>query len=154
MIDISGMTKEQLIKTRDLIDVALNKDMNKGMALPSEYGKRPVDRIIHVYSLFWKQKYGRNPVVQYVMIARLFKPLFSQFSEYQIGLLVACHMNWRGANGDSDFIEKRLLDSCYPLSWLPKSVNEYVAYIVNNQGINFDDENVVKDTLDNLISKL
>lgn len=153
MINFNELTKAELIKLRDSIDAHLNKDM-KGMALPTEYGKRPVDRIIHVYSLFWKQKYGRNPIVQYVMIARLFKPLFSQFSEYQIGLLVACHMNWKGANGDSDFIEKRLLDSCYPLSWLPKAVNEYIAFIVNNQGINFDDENVVKETLDNLIKRL
>ncbi len=151
MINISSMSKDELIKLRDLIDSKLSKDTKVGMSLPLEMGKRPIDRIIHVYGLIWKKKYGRFPIVQYAMIAKMFKPLLSQFSEYQIGLLVACHMHWRGASGDSDFIEKRLQDACYPLSWLPKAVNEYVAYIVNNQGINFDDENIVKETLDTII---
>lgn len=151
MINISKLSHDELIKLRDAIDIELNKkDMTSG-ALPDTLGKRPMIRILNVYSILWERKYGRKPSISFPMISKMFKPLLATLTEYQIGLLVAVHMNWRGSNGDSDFIEKRLTDNCHPLTWLPKAVNEYTVYITNKEGINFDDHDVVKGVLNKIL---
>lgn len=149
-MDLSLLNRDELCKLRDKID-SLLEEKSKGMNLPPEMGKRAIDRILKVYSILWHRKYGIYPKVQYLLAAKLFKPLFKEFSEYQIGLLIAVHMNWRGTNGDSEFIEKRLLDNGHPITWIPKSVNEYILYIINNQGIDFNNESIVKETLDRIL---
>lgn len=112
--------------------------------LPDVLGKSGLHRVIKFYSLVFESKYGFAPTVKYPMVGRLLKPLLSEFSEFQIALLILVYMHWRGANNNDDFEEKKLQNKAYPLQWFPSGINVYRAFASNYLGLNFLDEEEVK----------
>ena len=113
--------------------------------LPENLGKSALNRVINFYSLVFESKYGFKPIVKYPMLGKLLKPILSEFSEYQVALLILIYMHWRGANNDDDFEKKKLENKAYPLQWFPSGVNIYRAFASNYLGVNFNDETDVKD---------
>lgn len=96
--------------------------------------------LIFFYKKVWKQVYGFEPIINYGMVGKLFKPVFENFSPEQIRAMIVLHFNWRGANGDSDFVYKRLQERCFPIEWIPKAVNEYMAFLINARGLTKPEE--------------
>lgn len=113
--------------------------------LPPWMGPNPLARIVFMYSLLWEERYGFEPTItNWGQLGKLFKPLLSLYTEYQLSALVWMHLNWAGANGDSEFDRNFLSNRCYPLDLLPRAVNNYKAYLMNTLSVNFDDEMSVK----------
>jgi len=125
------------------------------MNLPETLGNTPTDRILKVYSLVWKDKYGFSPeILNFPKYAKMFKPLIARLGEYQLASLILLHFEWRGANGDDNFIYRQLENHCFPLEWVIKSMNAYKAFYINNLRIDIGNESVVKLLVDNALAKL
>lgn len=123
--------------------------------LPETFGSTPLKRLVKIYSLIWKDKYGFYPTItKWGQLGKQFKLLISTFTEYQLSAIIVLHFDWKGANGDSDFIHKRLSEKCFPLEWVQPAVNEYVAYLKNSIGLNFDDKKEVKSYVVKIIKPL
>lgn len=132
-----------------------NAERDKMKQLPFDLGKQPLQRIVYVYNLLWKDMYGFEPQIQnWGKLGKLYKPLLKSYSEFQIAALVIVHFSWRGATGDSQFDEKMLQDKCYPLDWIPARVNNYRAYLTNVLNVNFDDDVSVKNWVVGIIKPL
>lgn len=116
--------------------------------LPETFGKTGIVRIVHFYSKLWEKKYGFKPDINFGAVGKLFKPLLTNYSEYQVALLILVHMHWKGANNDSLFIEKKLSDACYPITWIPKAINEYRAFAINYLGLDFNNQEEIKEYVD------
>lgn len=113
--------------------------------LPETLGNTNIKRIVNFYSKIFRKKYGFSPRVSYPKIGALYKPILQDMSEYQIALLILIHFEWKGTTGDDDFVHKRLSQNCFPLEWLPRNINPYVAYITNSLNIDFNNEEAVKE---------
>lgn len=118
--------------------------METKSTLPETFGNTPLKRIVAVYSKIWKSFYGFIPQISYPMMGKLFKPLYTEFSEWQVAALICVHFNWHGATGEDNFAFKVLAEKCFPLEWLPKNVNGYRAYIINTLRIDWDNEAQIK----------
>lgn len=118
------------------------ENLNKN--LPIKFGNTPIKRIVYVYSLIWESIYGFKPIVSYPKLGKLFKPLYTEFSEWQVAAMICVHFNWHGATGEDTFAFKILAEKCFPLEWIPKNVNSYIAYIRNTLNVNWDNEDEVK----------
>lgn len=116
--------------------------------LPSEYGNTPIKRLVNFYGKLFYKRYGFYPRVSYPIIGKLYKSLLNDFTEYQIGLFLLVHFEWRGTDGTDNFLHKKLSDNTFPMEWLPKSVNAYQAYIRNTLNVGFDDLTEVKKYVD------
>lgn len=123
--------------------------------LPESFGNSSLKRLVKVYSILWKAKYGFYPTItKWGQLGKQFKVLITNFTEYQLSAIIVLHFDWKGANGDSDFIHKRLSEKCFPLEWISNSVNEYVAYLKNTIGLNFDNKKEVKSHVVKIIKPL
>lgn len=121
--------------------------------LPEKFGNTPIKRLVYIYSKIWYSFYGFNPKVSYPMLGKLFKPLYTEFTEWQVAALICVHFNWHGATGEDNFTFKILAEKCFPLEWLPKNVNAYRAYIVNTIGVDWDNEEDIKNYVINCVKQ-
>lgn len=113
--------------------------------LPLWMGNSALKRIIKIHSMIWTDLYGFPPTyMNWGMIGKLYKPLLSSYSEYQIASLIILHFDWKGADGSDEFTHKRLANKCFPIEWVPKAVNEYQAYLKNSLGLKFDEPTAVR----------
>jgi len=121
--------------------------------LPEKFGNTPLKRLVHLYSLIWKHIYGFEPTIQWGIIGKLLKPLYTEYTEWQVASLICLHFNWHGASGEDDFIYKTLSERNFPLEWLPKNVNAYRAYIINTLGIDWDSKEQLKEFSVNVVNQ-
>ncbi len=99
---------------------------------------------VKTYSLFWKDLYGTDfTVANWGRLGKTLLPLKS-LSEWQWACLIWLHFNWRGASGSDDRAYNGLMESGFPLDWLPRASNLYKAYLINSLKVNWDDESAVK----------
>jgi hypothetical protein len=127
----------------------------KGLELPVELGKQPLQRLLGVYALIWKSCYGTEyKETNWGLIGRLYKPLLASYSEHQIAALIILHFNWHGASGTDEFTYKRLSENFFPLTWIPKSVNQYKTYLINEMKIDFDDPIKIKKWVEDHITSI
>lgn len=123
--------------------------------LPETFGSTPLKRLIKVYSIIWKEKYGFAPTItKWGQLGKQFKLLISTFTEYQLSAIIVLHFDWKGASGTDEFTHKRLSEKCFPLEWVAGSVNEYVAFLKNSIGLDFDDKKAVKSYVVKIIKPL
>lgn len=113
--------------------------------LPEKFGNTPLKRLVYLYSMIWRFLYGFDPKIQWGMIGKLLKPLYTEYTEWQVAALICLHFSWHGASGDDDFAFKQLQEKCFPLEWLPKNINAYRAYIINTLGIDWDSKEQLKE---------
>lgn len=117
-------------------DIDTNKDLlsksDEIRTVNDSLGKNPHTRLLELYSMIWETNYG-FPSGQALRGAngKHFKELLEIYSEVEVGAMVVLHFEWRGANGSNDFIYQNLEDSCFPISWLPKNADSYMAYLRN-----------------------
>lgn len=107
-------------------------------------GKTALVRIINYYAMKWTKKYGTSYTPNYKKLGGVLKGTMSNYNEYQIAFLIELLFQWKGATGDSQFIQKRLEDSCYPLEWLPSNVNAMIPYAKNKLGIDITNHEEVR----------
>lgn len=109
--------------------------------LPEELGVNYIKRLVALWSLIWKDKYGFKPrVSNWAKIGSSLKKLKEDYTEIQIASLIFMQFNWRGASGSDDFEQKKLEESCFPLEWISSNANKYEAYLRNTDKIEFDNE--------------
>lgn len=116
--------------------------------LPLSLGKTALVRIVTFYSRVYKHKYGFFPRVSYPRLGGIYKTLLTQLSEPQIALMIMLHFEWRGAEGNDEFVYNNLSRNTFPMEWLPRNSNSYEAYIRNALNIDFDNEEEVFNNLD------
>lgn len=109
--------------------------------LPLAFGKMPLHRLVYIYSVLWNDLYGTSfKVTNWPLLAKLYKPLIEQYTEFQIASLMILHFEWAGATGNDEFTHKRLAESFFPIEWIPKSINQYSTYLTNTLNVNFEDK--------------
>lgn len=113
--------------------------------LPEKFGNTTLKRLVHLYSIIWEHLYGFKPTIQWGIVGKLLKPLYTENTEWQVASLICLHFSWHGATGEDGFAFKQLQEKCFPLEWLPKSANAYRAYITNSLGIDWNDIEQLKE---------
>lgn len=119
--------------------------------LPEKFGNTPLKRIVYIYTIIWDCLYGFKPTIQWGIVGKLLKPLYTEYSEIQVAALVCLHFTWHGSTGEDNFTFKILQDKCFPLEWIPKSANAYRAYITNSLGIDWDNQQEMQDFVINSV---
>lgn len=136
-------------------EVAGAPSTSKNGGLPEDLGKTPIARIVKVYSLMFRERFGFEPkITNWAMLGRNFKGLLSTYSEWQIASFILVHFDWRGVSGDDDFSFRRLQDKGFPIEWVPNASNAYRVYIQNTLGISFEDDSSVKRHVTAIIKPL
>jgi hypothetical protein len=117
-------------------------------------GKSSLHRVITFYSLLWRSTYGRSPTIEWGRWGKALKPLFENYSEYQLALMLMQFFSWRGANNDDDFVHKKLSGACFPITWFPTTADSIAVYIQNALGITLDNETEVCAIVDKKLHSL
>lgn len=99
------------------------------------------------YIAVFNKMYGFNPVINFMMSGVIIKRLLKDFNEWQIQMFILVHFNWKGMEGNDEFVYKRLKDNAFPFNWITNNINAYQAYIRNVLGLDFSDEKVLQDYL-------
>lgn len=114
--------------------------------LPNKFGKNYIDRIIFVYRTLWGAKFNTPyQITSFGKIGKMIKTLVSNNTEYQVALLLLTHFNWRGATGTDDKEYMFLSSKGFPLELLPNKINIYIAYLTNVIGLDYNNEDSVKE---------
>lgn len=123
--------------------------------LPDWLGKTPLQRIVGFYSSLWFSRYGFEYKLQnWGMFGKLFSPLIKEHGELLLSSLIIIHFNWYGVSGNDEFTHKRLVESSFPIEWLPKSINPYLVYLKNVLGVETTDGGLKKYILDNALESM
>ena len=131
----------------------MKKDKNGFVELPLWLGTTPLSRIVKLYSLRYKELVGFDPNIKTRSnkASKHIRALIVREGEYQVGLMAMLHFNWKGASGNDDMVLKRIAEADFPLLWLYSNANLYKAYILNQMGLE-NEEQKVKE-LDKVIKK-
>ena len=121
--------------------------------LPKTLGKTYLKRVWNFYALVWQSKYGFPPDAEWAKLGRIIKKMSEDYSEYQIAVLVLTHFDWHGASGEDEYIHKRLVEACFPFTWIPTSISAYKAHQRNVRGLKFDSEEDCKEGIDRYLKK-
>ncbi|HEY9703852.1 MAG TPA: helix-turn-helix domain-containing protein [Allocoleopsis sp.] len=112
--------------------------------LPLFLGKTKLLRIVKVWEIMFKNKFGNFPsVVPYAKIGGLLKPILDKYTEYQIVSLLTIHFSWHGTSGTDDFVYRALSNSGFSLTYFRKNVDLYIAYLTNSIGLVYNREDDV-----------
>ena len=96
------------------------------------------------YMALFSKLFGFSPTINFPMSGAVIKKWLKDLNEWQINTLIIIHFNWRGMDGNDEYIYKRLRDNAFPLTWISNNINAYQAYIRNVIGLDFDNEEVLK----------
>ena len=123
------------------------------ITLPLWLGKTYIIRLVRLYSLTWEQKYGiPSSVGLGGKECKLIKGWVAQYGEYMTALIILIHFTWKGASGTDEFANKKLEESCYPLSWISNNIDAYRAYIKNKLSVETQEQ--AKEYVDRFIDKV
>jgi len=87
---------------------------------------------VKLYSKLFQNKLGVDPKINYPRSMAILRGLYEHYNEHQIKALLFCFFEWRGVDGDSDFQNKKLRDSGFPIHWFVKGVSMYEAFLKKN----------------------
>jgi hypothetical protein len=111
-------------------------------------GKSSLLRVIKFYSLLWKSTYGRSPTIEYGRVGKALKPLFENYTEYQLALMLMQFFQWKGANDNDNFQFHKLSNNAFPITWFPVNADAIAVYIQNVLHINLNDLSTYKHIVD------
>jgi len=118
--------------------------------LPDIFGKNYIQRLVSIYHLAWKYKLGTDCLEKISgRTGMILKKLRADYNEYEIASMIFLHFEWKGANNDSDYINKRLNDNSYPLFWIDSSAMAYQTFLRDKLGIK--DSKQLKEHVDRAI---
>ncbi len=113
--------------------------------LPESRGKTYFGRIFTVYKDLFKEKYNIIPTINTSRLIRSLDPLLDKYTELQIAALLIVFFNWHGVSGDDDKEYEKLLKATFNINWFFSLITTYEVFIRNIQGLEFDDENKVRE---------
>lgn len=121
------------------IERVIEKDI-EGIPLQ---GTTPAQRVYNFYSLVFRHFYGFAPKGSYVKDLMIAKSILKDYNELQVAMFILLHFEWKGANGNDDFVYKRLSGACFPLSWIKPNTNAYQAFFKHTLKIDLDDTDTI-----------
>lgn len=98
-----------------------------------------LQRLVALYSLLWHRRYGRRPTVNYGRVGSALQPLWDNYSEYQLSLMMIQFFDW------SDI---KLTEKCYPITWFPNTADAIAVYLQNVLKVNLDSDQAIKPIID------
>jgi len=110
--------------------------------LPDTLGRTYITRLSHFYSILWKNKYDITPLLSYSALGKVFKELKGLFSEYQIAFLLIIYFEWKGANENDFYIEKKLQNSTHSIYLFKNEIDPIRAYVKNRLKIDLDGDEI------------
>lgn len=118
-------------------EVSKSKPEESGIdELPDSLGKNYISRLVEIYHLAWNYKFKFQCLEQAKgRTAKILKNLKEDYTEYEIASMIFLHFEWKGLNNDNEFMNKKLEDNCFPMSWLAMSVNSYQTFLKEKMGI-------------------
>jgi len=125
-------------------------DQDKTGQLDDRFGKNYIDRLYNVYVILWAKKYGLKPMISYKAVGKIMKDLTESFTEKQIALLLMVYFEWRGADGNDTFTEKRLASSTHGIFLFGNQIDSMRAYIQNVMKVDMEDEKQLDSYIINL----
>ena len=124
----------------------MKKDIEiKPGQLPSTRGDTYIKRVLSIYTDLFRHTYGFYPQLPIGRFGKSLKTIIDSFTEFQIAALLIVFFNWNGMNGNDSFEKDRLLSVTHNFGWFFASINKYQAYIQNVFGLDFNDEDKVKE---------
>jgi hypothetical protein len=108
-------------------------------------GKSYILRVKSVYCDLFKNKYGFYPEINMGRFGKALKSLMETKTELQISAMLISFFDWAGMTGDDNFTRQKLIDATHNFSWFFSTVNQYEVYIRNVYGLDFDNEDAVRE---------
>ena len=125
------VSSSQLQNKKEYNKKVLSKDNTKSISLIELYKK------IYTHYLLVK------PELNYGKQIKLMNSLLDKHTKDQLAVYIIMHFNWRGANGDSQFIYKNMEDNCFPLEWLGNNIGKYQVYLKHKERLDLDNSQQV-----------
>lgn len=122
--------------------------------LPETRGKTYILRILSVYNELYFDKYGRKPFIVFGKFGSLVKQLIDHYTELQIAAMLITFFNWRGMEGDDGFSEQKIINAIHNFGWFFSTVNSYEVYLCNVHGLDFDNEDEVRNFVEKSLQDL
>ena len=113
--------------------------------LPSNRGNTYIKRVLSIYTDLFRYTYGFYPQLPIGRFGKSLKNIIDSFTEFQIAALLIVFFNWQGMNGNDSFERDKLLKVTHNFGWFFSSINQYRAYIQNVFGLDFNDEEKVRE---------
>ena len=113
--------------------------------LPIIRGNTYIKRVLSIYTDLFRHKYGFYPNLPIGRFGKALKLLIKTHTELQIAALLVVFFEWQGMDGSDSFERDRLLKVTHNMGWFFNSVNKYQAYLQNVFGLDFNNEEVVKE---------
>lgn len=111
--------------------------------------------LIRLYRSLYEKELGVAPVINnHGKNQVLLKPLIDNFTQVQATAIMFAHFDWRGIDGKDDFAHGRIKNAGFPLSWIGNGISNYVTYLKNTAGVNFDSEEELKPVVEAWLKKL
>lgn len=135
----------------DIKNTTLENNIPPKLTLPLPQGfTTPSSRAYAIYQYLSKKKYGICDMVNIGRDKAILKRLEGTLGEYKLALAIILFMEWKGADGQDQFITKLLGNSCHSLLYLQKQITPILAYAQNN--LKITDDNLVA-TINNKLTK-
>lgn len=122
--------------------------------LPISRGKTNILRILSVYRDLFKNKYGFYPMISFGKFGKLVKILLQNYTELQISAMLIIFFDWAGMDGGDDFTREKLINATHSFGWFFSTTNQYQAYLRNVHGLDFDNEDIVREFVANSLLEL
>lgn len=113
--------------------------------LPISRGSNYIKRVLSIYCDLFRNKYGFYPQLPIGRFGKSLKNLIKTHTELQIAALLIVFFEWCGMDGNDKFEKDKLLKVTHNFGWFFASINIYQAYIINVFGLDFNNEEKVKE---------
>lgn len=133
--------------------ITTNVVKDSQICLPVQ-GKSSLLRLVKLYSGLYRNQYGTNPTVDFGRSGKALKVLVGAHGEYKVALALLLYFGWKGANGDDEFMYKRLSGSAFPLYWLADHIDPILAYWRNVIKVDVDSPEQVKRVVDKRLGEM
>lgn len=147
-VGISHGGKSRLISNKE--DIVIKSNSNKDNIInysclpPRVGGSTTLAKLKNFYrSLFWYRLEAEPRVMLNGKDGGVLKSLLKQYSEIQVAALMINHFHWYGPSGSDNNEFDRLEAAAFPITWISPNVNKYIRYIVDRDGVDFNDDKKV-----------
>lgn len=122
----------------------MDKEIKKG-ELPYIRGNTYIKRVLSIYTDLFRHTYGFHPQLPIGRFGKSLKVLMQNKTELQVAAMLITFFNWQGMDGNDSGERDRLLKVTHNMGWFFSSVNKYQAYLQNVFGLDFENEEAVRE---------
>ena len=110
------------------------------MTLPQNNGKTYIIRLAKFYSAIYLKRFGCRPTLNFKMLGRILKPLFTKYGEVRTAAIILVHFEQTGA---------QIIEARFPIQWVARHADEYLLFLEREREVDTFDDEALLDAIKN-----